>query len=266
VRNRQVRGPRKSAFFRLAFSGKLGEEFAIEKLEALMVATAPAAIGAPARTPRWNVRPAQQESRLAAMLNAQLTQAILQVDPAYKAVDLEESLTDSAILRGLGKQLGNRAQALGAKLTAPAGDKDAGARRAAAAALGTVCDLLAENLDHLAKHEEEESALLKRRKPDDGWRADWEKHWSHFFDWHAAWSRRWVAATVALEKAIPAPAQSDPDAEPARDPSDRLAVLRPAARVVAILAPPMEIRRALGVIHDEKFAAEERGAPLPRLD
>src|SRR5262249_49678876 len=58
-------------FFRLAFSGKLGQDFPIEKLEGLMAATATAATGTPSRTPRWNVRPAQQELRLGATLNAQ---------------------------------------------------------------------------------------------------------------------------------------------------------------------------------------------------
>jgi hypothetical protein len=247
-------------FFRLALAGKLGTEFPVEKFEGLMRA---ASSPTPAvRTPRWNVRPLQQEVQFAATLDARLTQAILKFDPSFKA-EKESDGSGTKILRPMARDLKSHAATLSTLLR-----KKLGAVTAflVASQIRAVCDLMAENLEKMAEHSEAEEALLKRRKPGDaGWSRDWEAHWAAFLEWHSAWSRRWNSATSALLATLPAPTPpKSGESEPA--PANPMSDLQPVSRIVALLAPPMEIRRALGVIRDEKVSAEGRDVPLPPLD
>ena len=74
------------------------------------------------------------------------------------------------------------------------------------------------------------------------------------------------SATAALElslKAFPVPVQGVDATENQAEP---LAMFQTFSRIVDSLASPIEIRRSLRVILDDKAAAEDSGAPLAPIE
>ena len=192
-------------FFRSAFGGKLGTQFPVERFEGLMEATASAGPEQPVRTPRWNVRPAQQEIQLAARLDNLLAQAISRFDASYKPNELNAQQSGTTAV-ALGKNLKDRVGLLSTRLDVlPKAAPESATCREAVAKIGLICDLMNEVLEKRAEHEEAETALLKRRKAADAaWHRDWESHWESLFAWHSDWSKRFNVAATAVVEALPA--------------------------------------------------------------